>query len=340
MHRVAEEQGVAEVHGHCGCWMDYLMFRAMRSQNSTPCRRSFAVLRSVTIVCASVGGVTLGACSPAPAKATVDTTTAVAVLPTPSLVKKVAFRVPDEREVADSNVLASVRRGRALLRNTRDSLPDFVGNKLQCVSCHAADGTQKNAMPLVGVYARFPQYRGRFGGTQIIDDRINDCFKRSMNGKALDPQSRDMRDMVAYMAFLSLGYPVGAEVDGQGFPRVDPLPGDTVRGAALFATKCIACHGTNGEGSEVAPPVWGPHSYNIGAGMARVRTAAGFIKELMPQIAPRTLTAQEAFDLATYINTRPRPDFAGKEQDWPYGDPPPDVAYPTDAAARKKAGSK
>ncbi len=195
-------------------------------------------------------------------------------------------------------------------------------------------------MPLVGIYARFPQYRSRAGATQIIGDRVNDCFKRSMNGTPLDPESRDMRDMVAYMAFLSLGYPVGAEVEGQGFPRVPPLPGDTTRGAALFASKCVACHGSDGQGTDLAPPVWGPNSYNIGAGMARVRTAAGFIKELMPQTAPRTLTAQEAYDVATYINTRPRPDFKGKELDWPHGDPPPDVAYPTRAAATRKAVSK
>ena len=303
--------------------------------------RISAALRLVRIVGGVLISAAILACEPAPANsASADTTASRAVLPTPVLVKKVAFRVPDESEIADSNVLASVRRGRALVRNTRDSLPAFVGSKLQCVSCHAADGTQKNAMPLVGVYARFPQYRARFGGTQVIDDRINDCFRRSLNGKPLDPQSRDMRDMVAYMAFLSLGYPVGAEVEGQGFPKVDPLPGDTVRGAALFATKCIVCHGMDGQGSNIAPPLWGPHSFNVGAGLARVRTAAGFIKELMPQNTPRTLTAQEAYDLATYVTTRPRPDFKGKEADWPRGDPPPDAAYPTDAAVRKKAAKK
>jgi thiosulfate dehydrogenase len=304
--------------------------------------QTFARRRSPSSLCwaQAAGGALctsiLISCAPAPAKTTAaDSAAKRALLPTPDPVKKVAFRVPDEREVADANVLASVRRGRALIRNTRDSLPTHVGSMLQCVSCHAADGTQKNAMPLVGVYARFPQYRSRFGATQIIDDRINDCFKRSMNGTPLDPQSRDMRDIVAYLAFLSLGYPVGAEMEGQGFPKVDPLPGDTTRGASLFATKCIRCHGKNGEGSAIAPPVWGPHSFNIGAGMARIRTAAGFIKELMPQDTARTLTAQEAYDLATYVNTRPRPDFRGKEADWPHGDPPPDAAYPTAAAARK-----
>lgn len=286
-----------------------------------------------------VAALALGGCSPSQArKRDAQTSQATRVsLPTPDFTKKVAFRVPQETEVSDSVVLASVRRGRALIRNTRDSLRSNVGNQLNCVSCHAADGTQKNAMPLVGVYARFPQYRSRSGTTQIIEDRINDCFKRSMNGRPLVPESRNMRDIIAYMAFLSLGYPVGAEVEGQGFPRMDPLVGDTVRGAALFDEKCVRCHGANGEGSAKAPPVWGPQSFNVGAGMARLRTAAGFIKEMMPQDQPRTLSAQQAFDLAAFVTSRPRPDFRGKEFDWPNGDPPPDVAYGTVAAAKRKA---
>lgn len=255
--------------------------------------------------------------------------TDVSTLPEPAPVRRVAFRVPSESEVTDSVVLVSIRRGRALLRHTRDSLPRHVGNKLQCVSCHQSDGTRKLAMPWVGVYARFPQYRSRAASTQIIEDRINDCFKRSMNGQPLVPESRDMRDMIAYMAFLSLGYPIGAEVDGQGLPRLDPQQGDSARGAAVFQSKCIACHGPKGQGTDIAPPLWGRYSYNIGAGMARVRTAAAFIKGWMPQNAPGSLTDREAFDVARFINSQPRPDFRGKERDWPKGGAPPDVAYKT-----------
>ena len=249
----------------------------------------------------------------------------------------VPFRVPDESEIRDSTVLAAVRRGRALLAATRDSLPTHVGNKLRCVSCHMGDGLKPNQMPLVGVYARFPQYRTRSATVEIIEDRINDCFERSMNGKALPRDSRAMRDIVAYLAFLSYGVPVGATVEGQGLTRLDPLPGDTVRGHEVFRTTCTICHGADGQGTNVAPPLWGPHSYNIGAGMSRVRTAAAFIHTAMPFDKPGTLTAQQAYDVAMYINTRPRPDFAHKAEDWPNGDPPPDAAYPTKAASRKKS---
>ncbi|HUR92223.1 MAG TPA: c-type cytochrome [Gemmatimonadaceae bacterium] len=242
---------------------------------------------------------------------------------------------PHDSLIPEGPLGVSIRRGRGILAATRDSLPGHVGNQLRCVSCHFDNGTRANVMPWIGVYGQFPQYRARAGAIQVVQDRINDCFERSMNGRALPEQSREMRDIIAYLAFLSLGVPGGAKVPGQGLPPLKPVPGDTVRGAAVFAQSCARCHGQSGEGG-VAPPVWGNGSYNIGAGMSRVRTAAAFIRVAMPFDRPGTLTEQQAFDVATYINSRPRPDFPGKEKDWPRGDPPPDVAYPTSAAAARK----
>ncbi|HJR63700.1 MAG TPA: c-type cytochrome [Gemmatimonadaceae bacterium] len=247
-----------------------------------------------------------------------------------------AFRVPDESEITDTAFLRSVRRGRALMIATKDSLPRYVGNALRCTSCHMSDGLKENAMPFVGVYAQFPQYRSRSGKVIEMEDRINDCFERSMNGRPLPRDGRDMIDMIAYMSFLSYGVPVGARVQGQGIPRLQPLEGDSARGAQVYAANCVVCHGANGEGTVAAPPVWGPQSYNIGAGMARLRTAAAFIKQAMPFDRPGSLTDQQAFDVAAYVNSHSRPDLPGKEKDWPHGDPPPDVAYPTEAAARKQ----
>jgi thiosulfate dehydrogenase len=182
-------------------------------------------------------------------------------------------------------------------------------------------------MPWVGSYARFPQYRARSGKVDLIEDRINDCFRRSMNGRALDPAGRDMRDIVAYFAFLSTGLPVGAEMEGQGLPRLTPLPGEAGRGVAVFASTCARCHGASGQGTALAPPLWGAGSYNVGAGMARINTAASFIHSLMPIDRAQQLTPQQAFDVATYINTRPRPNFPPKVHDWPHGGKPPDADY-------------
>lgn len=277
--------------------------------------------------------VVVGGCTP-DKQLTPDSVASAKVAAKPAVKSKATFRVPLEAEISDSVTLASVRRGRALIHSTRDSLPAMVGASLNCANCHMADGTQRDGMPLVGAYARFPQYRGRSGKVDLIEDRINDCFERSLNGKALPLNSANMRDIVAYLAFLSRGFPVGGEMEGQAVPALDALKGDTARGRTVFASTCVACHGVDGHGTPAAPPLWGPGSFNVGAGMARVQSAARFIHQLMPRDRPGILTPQQAFDVASYINSRPRPDFAGKEKDWPRGGAPSDVAYKTLATQR------
>ena len=241
--------------------------------------------------------------------------------------RRVPFRIPSDNAIKDSVYRASALRGRALLLATRDSLPRNVGNSLRCASCHLDGGLRRDAMPWVGSYVRFPQYRARSGKVDLIEDRVNDCLERSMNGRRLDAAGRNMRDIVAYLAFLSTGIPVGAEMEGQGLPRLLPLKGDATRGIAVFRSNCVRCHGANGQGTPLAPPLWGHGSYNVGAGMARISTAASFIGALMPFDRPRTLTPQQAFDVAAYINTRPRPGFPAQAHDWPHGGKPPDAEY-------------
>jgi thiosulfate dehydrogenase len=226
----------------------------------------------------------------------------------------------------------AVRRGRALLTATRDSLPRHVGNRLRCTSCHL-DAGRRETGSWVGVVARYPQYRPRSGVVETIEYRVNDCFRRSMNGIALDPAGPDMRDIIAYFAFLSRGVAVAPPAGGGGatmrLQKWASFTADTAAGARVFAATCAKCHGAMGEGTAGAPPLWGPESYNVGAGMTRVRTAAEFISRNMPFDTPGTLTDSQAFNVAAYVNAHPRPDFRGKENDWPNGDPPPDVAYPT-----------
>jgi thiosulfate dehydrogenase len=214
----------------------------------------------------------------------------------------------------------------------RDSLPAFVGNDLRCVSCHLDDGRRPHAMPWTGVYARFPQYRARSGTVDRLEDRINDCFERSLAGRRLPVGSREMTDIVAYMALLSRGVPVGGSVPGQGLDSVPAAAPDSARGRAVYATQCARCHGADGAGQPGYPAVWGPRSYSIGAGMARVRALAAFVHANMPYDAPRTLTPQQATDVAAFVNAQPRPDFARKVDDWPTGGAPPDAAYRTRGA--------
>jgi thiosulfate dehydrogenase len=238
----------------------------------------------------------------------------------------------------DGPVGTSARRGLAILEATRDSLPAHVGNDLRCTSCHLDQGTRANAMPWTGIQARFPQYNSRAAAVFRLEERINGCLERSMNGTALPLDDPAMRDIVAYFAVLSRGIAVGDSVPGQGLPKPPMAAGDTVHGAAVWLEQCARCHAPDGTGSQLGPPVWGERSYNIGAGMARLRTAAGFIKHNMPFDMPGSLSDTDALDVAAYVVSRPRPDFARKAADWPNGDPPVDAAYPTTAGRREGGG--
>lgn len=244
--------------------------------------------------------------------------------------RRVVLVGPADSLIPDGALGTSIRRGRALLAATRESLPAHVGNKLRCVSCHLDDGRRQNGS-WVGVYVRYPQYRSRSATVETIEYRVNDCLRRSMNGVALSADGPDMRDIVAYFWFLARGIQVEPVRTSNRLAKWAALVPDTAAGARVYATICTKCHGPAGEGTAVAPPLWGPQSYNIGAGMSRLRTAAAFIRDNMPFDQPGTLTDQQAIDAAAFVNAQPRPDFPDKIHDWPNGDAPPDVAYPTHA---------
>jgi thiosulfate dehydrogenase len=226
---------------------------------------------------------------------------------------------------------AAIRRGLALFRFTPESLPQYATSNLRCTSCHQQDGRKANSAPLTGVHARFPRYLPRAAAVITLADRVNFCFTRSLAGYPLPHGSREMEDMLAYLAFLSKGLPVGGDAPaGTGMaPMPDTLAADTARGRIVFESTCTVCHQQDGSGQGMFPALFGPRSYSIGASMARVERAASFIFHNMPQTAPGTLTAQEAYDVAAFINAQPRPDSPGKEDDWPAGDAPRDVPYST-----------
>lgn len=240
------------------------------------------------------------------------------------------YAAPPDSAIPDDELGAAIRRGRAIFVRTTDSLPAYAPGNIQCASCHLDAGRRPDAAPLLGVHARFPKYMDRTGAVIPLEDRVNYCFTRSMAGTRLPADSREMQDIVAYLAFLSTGVPVGAHVRGEGMPKMPALTGDTARGAALFASTCVACHRADGEGTPPAvPALWGAKSYSIGASMAREERAATFIRRFMPQSNPGSLTDQQAYDLAAYISSKPRPDSPGKENDWPRGGAASDVPYDT-----------
>ena len=236
-----------------------------------------------------------------------------------------------EADIPNDSLGASIKRGLYLLRFTPESLPAYATTRMRCTSCHQDDGLKASAAPLSGSHARFPKYMPRSGAVIALADRVNYCFTRSLAGNAIPVGSREMVDILAYLAFISHDVPVGrktAGTDGLISMKVT-LVGDTLRGRDVFEKTCIVCHLKDGGGNGPIPALWGPMSYSIGASMAREERAASFIWHNMPQSAPGTLTPQQAFDISAFINAHPRPDSPGKESDWPIGGAPKDVPYGT-----------
>ena len=245
---------------------------------------------------------------------------------------KPAIKMPDESTIPDDEYGAAVRRGLQIANHTYKELPDNVGNQLNCTSCHLGNGSEAFAAPWNNMPSIYPIYRTRAGRVNSIQERINGCFERSMNGKALDLGSDDMNAMVSYMSWLSQDLPFGVSPEGRGFVKVDKtLEPNTDNGKKLFAEKCTVCHGAEGEGqynddgTYLYPAVAGDKSFNDGAGMARTYTAAAFIKGKMPFGQGNSLSDQEAVDIAAYFTHLPRPVKANKDKDWPNGDAPKDV---------------
>jgi thiosulfate dehydrogenase len=244
----------------------------------------------------------------------------------------VALQPPAASSIPDGELGSAIRLGQSIITDTQARVKGNVGNGLICVSCHLDEGRTAFAAPLVGLTGMFPEYRARRGSVESLEERINDCFLRSMNGKPLPQSSTEMVALLAYIAWLSQGVPTGTEVIGRGFREISPpSTPDAGRGKALYAQKCAACHGANGQGTRgagsafVFPPLWGPQSFNTGAGMARVSVAAAFVQAKMPLGSAGTLTDQQAYDIAAYFTAQPRPIFAANAKDWPKGARPADA---------------
>ena len=245
---------------------------------------------------------------------------------------RVPLLPPAPTTIPDGPLGDAIRYGQRIVTDTAGTAKAYVGNALRCASCHLDGGRAAYAAPLAGLTGLFPEYRSRRGSVESLEDRINDCFLRSMNGKALPAQSREMIGLLAYIAWLSRGVPTGSEVEGRGFREIHaPGPADASRGKTIYLAKCAACHGGDGQGVKgdpgkyVFPPLWGSQSFNVGAGMARLSVAAAFVQMKMPLGNAGTLSDQEAYDVAAYFTMQPRPDFGGKTNDWPEGDRPADA---------------
>jgi len=247
----------------------------------------------------------------------------------------VAWPMPDPSSLADGPLKQEILYGEALIRrtyalvgpNVANATMRYSGNALACSSCHLDGGRKRYGLSFIGVADAYPRDMARENAVQSLAQRINGCFERSMNGRALPEESREMTAIIAYIRFLSDAAP--ANMEGRGAPAVPLLDraADPVRGASVYSATCATCHGADGQGLRnvdgegyAYPPLWGPDSFNTGAGMHRIITAANFIRANMPFGATHDqpqLTAEQAFDVAAFINVQPRPERSNLDRDYP-----------------------
>ena len=210
-----------------------------------------------------------------------------------------------------------IRRGHDLFMNTQQLRGKNVFNNMNCSSCHLGEGRLPFAGPVWPAAVVLPNYRPKNDQVNNLEERIVGCFTYSMNGKPPAWGSDDMVALTTYHQWLAKGVPIyqpGKTLYGRGFPNL-PDPGqkpDYARGQQVYEENCVLCHQADGggvvkDGEVVFPALWGDTSYNWGAGIIRHYTLAAFVKHNMPLGRPNSLTDQQAWDVAYYINNHERP---------------------------------
>lgn len=239
----------------------------------------------------------------------------------------------------------AVEYGGRLLRETAkligpdapDAAMRYAGSRLTCSSCHFDGGATPGTLSLLATASRYPRPSPRDGGVRDLRDRINGCMLRSMNGRPLPRDGGEMNAMVRYIEHLGRLAPTGAQPAEQPPFKEPARAADPEAGRAVYAARCTVCHGAEGQGllttgkpadGYTFPPLWGADSFNDGAGMHRVLTAATFLKARMP-LGQADLTDDQAFDVAAYINSQSRPAMQGLDRDYPdRATKPVDNPYP------------
>ncbi|PVY42228.1 c-type cytochrome [Pontibacter virosus] len=255
------------------------------------------------------------------------------------------WRAPDLAALPATPEGDQIRYGRELVAHTAEYLgPEGsvlqIANGLNCQNCHLDAGTKPFGNNYSLVASTYPKLRARSGTEEDVVKRVSDCFERSLNGEAPKPESAEMQAMVVYIKWVGKDVPKGDTPKGTGLIDLEYLDraASPELGKAVYVQQCQVCHGDNGQGLKAAgnseytyPPLWGEDSYNDGAGLYRVSTFARYVKANMPLGATHDnpiLTNEEAWDLAAYINSMPRPkkdiskdwpDISRKPVDHPFG---------------------
>jgi thiosulfate dehydrogenase len=244
------------------------------------------------------------------------------------------WKAPDTSTIPNNAEGDLILYGRDLIANTGNYFGpagkiNHNANGMNCQNCHLDAGTKLYANSFSAVYSNYPKFRARSGDVEHLEKRINDCMERSMNGKKIDSLSREMLAMKAYINWVGSNVKRGVTPEGASVVDLKYLDraADPKKGELVYQRHCVTCHGADGLGklnadslSFLYPPLWGPRSYNTAAGLYRLTRFAGYVKSNMPNLtsshAKPTLTDEEAWDVAAYVNSMPRPEKHFKE-DWP-----------------------
>jgi thiosulfate dehydrogenase len=249
-----------------------------------------------------------------------------------------------DKTLDDSRLSKEVKWGYRIFTDTPREAARFTGGRISCSNCHMNAGQREKSLPLVGIAGQFPEYNRRAGRFISLEDRIVDCFLRSENatghGAAAElptTSAKEVLAVAAYLAWLSQGSEMGKPPSWRGqntIPAAALVPVeklDLSRGESLFGERCVSCHGQDGQGVFIgdkrAAPLWGPDSWNDGAGAARVYTLAGIIRFTMPYLDPGSLTDLEAQEVAAFINSKARPEYPFKDRDYRTEPVPADSVY-------------
>jgi thiosulfate dehydrogenase len=215
-----------------------------------------------------------------------------------------------------------------------------ITNGMNCQNCHLQAGAKAWGNNYAAVFSTYPKFRDRSGQIETIYKRVADCMERSLNGIAVDSTSREFKAIYAYIKWLGQDVQKNEKPIGSGIEKLTYLDraADPKKGQIVYTAQCQTCHGANGEGQLAAdaleytyPPLWGPHSYNDGAGLYRISNFAGYVKNNMPYLLTAhenpKLTEEECWDVAAYVNSQTRP-HKDQSNDWPkYDKKPLDFAF-------------
>ncbi len=225
-----------------------------------------------------------------------------------------SYTPPSEADIPAGKFGDEIRMGEAIFRDPQAHAAAFVGNTLRCSNCHLQAGRLAGSAPMGPAYVSYPAYRSKNGHVNSFEERLQGCFRFSMNGKAPPLGNPVLVALESYSYWLAKGLPTDEKSPGRGFPALPKpaLPVDYARGAAVYSQHCAMCHGGDGAGQSsgghiVFPALWGAQSFNWGAGMASIKNAAEFIHANMPLGMGGTLTPQQAWDVAAYMDSQMRP---------------------------------